>query len=152
MCVCVCVYVCVCVCACVRVCVLQSRYTPMPDQIVTGCFSYWWWDLISALFLAPASWITFTLTSSTSTCKASSFSSLMIILCSATDVSRHTWPWCVCVYMYVRSCCCCWWWWGLKLSPMTNNSVLHAVYSGFAMLCLLNACFSLAGVFVTCKK
>ena len=59
---------------------------------------------------------------------------------------------CVYIYMYVRSCWWWWWLWGLKLSPMTNNSVLHAVYSGFAMLCLLNACFSLAGVFVTCKK
>ena len=38
---------------------------------------------------------------------------------------------------------------GLTLSPMTHNSELHVVYSGFAIPCLLNACFLLAGVFVT---
>ena len=32
---------------------------------------------------------------------------------------------------------------------MTHNSELHVVYSGFAILCLLNAWFLLAGVFVT---
>ena len=42
-----------------------------------------------------------------------------------------------------------WWWWGLTLPPMTHNSELHIVYSGFAIPCLLNACFLLAGVFVT---
>ena len=36
---------------------------------------------------------------------------------------------------------------GLEVVPMTHNSELHVVYSGFPIPCLLNACFLLARKF-----